>query len=69
MRKAGDLSATSLRLPPPDPGVSSHHGEEGDRTLDLSIANAALYQLSYFPAGEALFSESRFEVQAHSERF
>ena len=24
-------------------------GEEGDRTLDLSHANAALSQLSYFP--------------------
>src|SRR5262245_25111162 len=31
--------------------VRARHGdgEEGDRTLDLCIANAALSQLSYFP--------------------
>jgi hypothetical protein len=28
-------------------------GEEGDRTLDLRIANAALSQLSYFPVIDA----------------
>ena len=27
-------------------------GEEGDRTLDLRIANATLSQLSYFPNGD-----------------
>ena len=27
-------------------------GDEGDRTLDLGIANAALSQLSYVPGGE-----------------
>ncbi len=29
-------------------------GEEGDRTLDLRIANAALSQLSYFPGPHGL---------------
>lgn len=28
-------------------------GDEGDRTPDLSIANAALYQLSYVPDRDA----------------
>jgi hypothetical protein len=31
------------------PGVTG--GDEGDRTLDLRIANAALSQLSYVPTG------------------
>jgi hypothetical protein len=30
-------------------------GVEGDRTLDLGIANAALSQLSYHPTEEAGF--------------
>ena len=29
-------------------------GDEGDRTLDLGIANAALSQLSYVPGGAKL---------------
>ena len=29
-------------------------GDEGDRTLDLRIANAALSQLSYVPTGVKL---------------
>ncbi len=30
-------------------------GENGDRTHDLSVANAALSQLSYFPTGSETF--------------
>ena len=33
-------------------------GAEGDRTLDLGIANAALSQLSYGPTGRPLISRA-----------
>ena len=36
-----------------------HGGDEGDRTPDLGIANAALSQLSYIPT----FFQSRFRVE------
>ena len=39
-------------------------GEEGDRTLGLRIANAALSQLSYFPASGSLVAEGYPVVKA-----
>ncbi len=37
---------------PQEPNHRSKGGGEGSRTLDLSIANAALSQLSYAPTSE-----------------
>ncbi len=39
-------------------------GEEGDRTLDLRIANATLSQLSYFPKRVKILSNSSQAVPA-----
>ena len=41
------------------PFFLSGGGVEGDRTLDLGIANAALSQLSYHPTEEAGFYPRR----------
>ena len=44
-----------------DPGSKLHGGAEGDRTLDLRIANATLSQLSYRPMqpGKPLRSDAK----------
>ena len=39
-------------------------GEEGDRTLGLRIANAALSQLSYFPASGTHLTHKVADVKA-----
>ena len=45
----GEIPIGSTKKTPPFGGVSFLGGADGDRTHDLSIANAALSQLSYGP--------------------
>lgn len=41
-------------------------GAEGDRTLDFSIANAALSQLSYGPTRRGYYSYWRYVASARN---
>ena len=50
--RLGDhAGAAETRSPAVAGGAIEDGGDEGDRTLDLRIANATLSQLSYVPTG------------------
>ena len=44
-------------------------GDEGDRTLDLRIANATLSQLSYVPTDPTLYGKAPLRQKGRQPRF
>jgi hypothetical protein len=45
------------------------NGDEGDRTLDLGVANAALSQLSYIPIKTLIFFISNSKESVNLKKY